>query len=88
MGGKGSTQESVLSLGDQKDPPIRREELTQTKGGCDSPEELMAVPVGGSGDLWRGLLGEMSFKDRRIRKGGWPKQESLGQAKGLALFYR
>lgn len=32
MGGKGSTQESALSLGDQKDTPLRREELTQTKG--------------------------------------------------------
>lgn len=48
MGGKGSTQESALSLGDQKDSPIRRrEELTQTKGRCDSPEELTAVPVRG-----------------------------------------
>lgn len=62
MGGKGSTQESALSLGDQKDSPIRRrEELTQTKGRCDSPEELTAVPVRGLERPLEGLVGGGKF---------------------------
>lgn len=33
-------------------------------------------------------MGKISLRDRKIRKVGWPKQESLGKSKGLALFYK